>query len=217
MGKLERFDTMLPAIIERSAATTFVETGTFHGESLKYAASLPFRQLHSIELSPLLHHAAETAFADDTRIRLHCGDSTVVLPTVLREVRDRCLLWLDAHYCFLDSARGPKDCPLLEELDAVLAHERRFRVQHVIVIDDYHIFGTGPGDPWLVGKDAVFVPEADWTDVTPARVRALFDRSRPVRMWGDAMFVFPHGLDVTDLRGVADPFAGTERLAGEPG
>jgi hypothetical protein len=212
LGKLDRFSAVLPVIIERSATTTFVETGTFHGESLAYATSLPFAQLHSIELSHALHEDARIAFAHDARVHPHHGDSATVLPAVLADVRDRCLLWLDAHYCFLDSARGPKDCSLLEELDAVLAHEQRLGTQHVIVIDDHHILGTGPDDPWLVGEDVVFVPEADWREVTVERVRGLFDQARQIRVWGDAMFVFPSGLDIADLHGPADPFAGAEQL-----
>lgn len=212
MGKLDRFDAVLPAIVQRSKATTFVETGTFHGESLAYAATLPFRQLHSIELSTALHHAAQRAFAHDSRIHLHQGDSAIVLPRLLQDVEDRCLLWLDAHYCFLDSARGPRDCPLLEELQAVLAHERRLGTQHVIVVDDFHILGTGPGDPWLITKDVVFVPEADWSDTTETRVRGLFSPDRETRLWGDALFILPADLDVTDLQGPADPFANAERI-----
>ncbi|MDQ1295237.1 MAG: hypothetical protein QG608_3122 [Actinomycetota bacterium] len=118
MGKLAEFHDLLAAIVERPGATTFVETGTFHGESLAHASTMAFDRLHSIELSLALHDAATRAF----------------------------------------------------------------------------------------------VPEADWTDVPDLRVLGMFARHRPVRRWGDALFVLPTDLDLVSLHGPDGTFADAERV-----
>jgi hypothetical protein len=51
------------------------------------------------------------------------------------------LFWLDGHYSGGATARGHKDCPVLEELDAIFNSP----FEHVIYIDDARLF-TGKDD-----------------------------------------------------------------------
>ncbi|BCL16663.1 hypothetical protein GCM10017556_44020 [Micromonospora sagamiensis] len=214
MGKLHRLDGLVRHVLNQAPCQVFIETGTFHGESLEYAARLPFDRIHSIELSPQLHRAAADRFAYDNRITVHHGDSARVLPEVLAGLHEPALIWLDAHYCFLDSARGPVDCPLLEEVEAIVAHERAAGLEHIVLIDDYHIFGTSPSSPWLVGDDITFVPEADWSDITPERVRAGFCGGKQFHVWADTLFALPTWIQTADVAIPRDPFAEARPVAG---
>jgi hypothetical protein len=51
------------------------------------------------------------------------------------------LFWLDGHYSGGATAKGDKECPVLEELDAIF----RSPHNHVIYIDDARLF-TGNDD-----------------------------------------------------------------------
>jgi hypothetical protein len=216
MGKLNRLEAPLARILQSHPISTFVETGTFYGESLEYALTLPFRRWHSVELSSELHRRAVVQFSDRPQLTLHRGDSVAVLPTILDELDAAALFWLDAHWCFLDTARGPKDCPLLDEIELIAAHERSRGVDHVIIADDFHIFGTGPQSPWLVNDDVVFVPEADWTAVTVDAIREqLADRGKQFHVLGDALFMTPARIDMRNIPLPLDPYATAMSLTSE--
>ncbi|HEX7658420.1 MAG TPA: hypothetical protein VF444_02985 [Pseudonocardiaceae bacterium] len=214
MGKLRYLAQPVRAVLAQVPARVFVETGTFHGESLEFALGLPFREWHSVELSTDLHAAAGARFGGIADLTLHQGDSAVVLPGILEELREPAVFWLDAHYCLLDSARGPKDCPLIEEVEAIAEHQRRTGLEHVVLVDDYHILGTSPSSAWLVSDDAVFVPEADWSDVTPELICSILgaDCRKQFHVWGDALFALPAWVDVEGIVAPPDPFAAAARI-----
>src|SRR4029078_5799052 len=76
---------------------TFIETGTFTGEMIE-AMRPHFRRLISIEMSPEIHDSARRRFAGDPRIEILLGNSAVVLPRVLGQIREPALFWLDGHF-----------------------------------------------------------------------------------------------------------------------
>jgi hypothetical protein len=57
-----------------------------------------------------------------------------LLPTI----NEPCCFWLDAHAGATKYARGPKDVPLLDELEVISTHHIN---NHIIAIDDAHMFG----------------------------------------------------------------------------
>ena len=57
-----------------------------------------------------------------------------LLPTI----NEPCCFWLDAHAGASKYARGPKDVPLLDELEVIANHHIK---NHIIAIDDAHMFG----------------------------------------------------------------------------
>ncbi len=120
----------------RHALRTFVETGTFRGETIEFM--LPHvDQIHSVELSDQLHAAALEKFKDQPRVHLHKGDSATVLPKIVQELERPALIWLDAHYSAKVTAHGPEETPILAELRAVFG---RSKAPHVILIDDAREF-----------------------------------------------------------------------------
>src|SRR5262249_16050226 len=56
------------------------------------------------------------------------------------------LFWLDGHYSGGDTAKGGRETPIMEEIQAILAHPVR---DHIILIDDAGAFGTWPDYPTL--------------------------------------------------------------------
>lgn len=214
MGKLKRLAQPIGVILDQVPTRVFIETGTFLGESVEFALDLPFRAWHSVELSEELHEAAQARFSNVPDLALHRGDSAVVIPEILEDLREPAVFWLDAHYCFLDTARGPKDCPLVEEVEAIARHEQDTGLEHVVLVDDYHILGTSSSSPWLVSDDVVFIPEADWSEVTPELISSILGASgrKQLHVWGDALFALPPGVDVAKVVVPPDPYVAAQAI-----
>jgi hypothetical protein len=120
----------------RYGLRTFVETGTFRGETIEFL--LPeMEQIHSVELSDQLHAAAVEKFKDRPQVHLYKGDSATVLPQIVDGLTTPALIWLDAHYSAKVTAHGPEETPILAELRAVFG---RSKAPHVILIDDAREF-----------------------------------------------------------------------------
>ncbi len=115
--------------------SVFVETGTYLGDMV-FAMQNQFRQLYSIELSPLFYEAATTRFKGFEHIKILQGDSGEVLKDLVPTLESRALFWLDGHYSGGQTAKGAKDCPIYEELKSILSSP----LNHVILIDDARLF-----------------------------------------------------------------------------
>lgn len=125
---------------------TFVETGTFYGDTLA-AVQDDFERLISIELHPRLARRAARRFGHTPRVRIVQGDSSDQLEAILREVGGPAVIWLDGHYSGMLTARGESgDTPVLRELDAVL---RAGTSADAILVDDARLFGTDPAYPTI--------------------------------------------------------------------
>jgi hypothetical protein len=117
----------------------FVETGTYLGDTVEVLRHY-FDEVFSIELSEKLYKLNKERFQGKENVSLWLGDSGRLLPQVLQHVSaGRILFWLDAHYSGAGTAVEERECPLLAELTAIAAHERK---DHCLVIDDAHMFGN---------------------------------------------------------------------------
>ena len=123
---------------------TFVETGTFKGETLEMAQEL-FAECYSVELSPEYYSAAAHKFEGRRNIHLHSGSS----PAFLAIHREKfsvqpVLFWLDAHWCVAeDTAGADSQSPLLEELQVI----GRLHRDSVVLIDDARLYLCAPPKP----------------------------------------------------------------------
>jgi len=97
----------------------------------------------------------------DNKLKLICGDSSEVLRDVLSELDEPACFWLDAHAGASKYARGDKDVPLLKELEVISNHHVK---NHIIAIDDAHMFGTQQLD---FNGNVI----CDYTDITYERVK----------------------------------------------
>lgn len=116
--------------------TTFVETGTFLGETLNIL-KMHVKAAYSIELHKGLYERARELFRYDPQVSLRFGDSGEELRKLLAAIDEPTLFWLDAHYSGEGTALGGSASPILQELEAILQHPVP---GHVILIDDARCF-----------------------------------------------------------------------------
>jgi len=135
------------ALARAQNCTAFVETGTFRGETTRWAAD-HFETVDTIELSETLYERHHRDLEALGHVTTHLGDSAAVLPKILERLASRrALLWLDGHWCFGETAGAGRECVLLEEL-ATLAD----RPDDVVLIDDARLFLHAPPRPFVADQ-----------------------------------------------------------------
>lgn len=116
---------------------TLVETGTYLGEMVS-AMRYFFESIYSIELSEKLAKEAQELFKTKPSIQIIQGDSSIQLEKLIPNLKQPTLFWLDGHYSGGQTALGNKECPILEELDAIL--QFKYKSESAILIDDARLF-----------------------------------------------------------------------------
>jgi len=171
----ELFDLAKRLGIDLHTFRTFVETGTYLGDTTQ--DMLPFfTSLHTIELSEKFYQLALTRFASEKSVQCHQGDSTDILPLLCPLLDSNTVFWLDGHFSAGPTAQGAKDCPLVEELQAISQH---LSSDALIIIDDARLFGW-KGDQ-------------DWSAITEESLLAVLDPQRIVQS-----FYIPSALHPRD-------------------
>jgi hypothetical protein len=123
----------------------FIETGTYLGDTTFDLRNL-FQKLYTIELSNDLYKKAQVRFDKYKKINVQNGDSAVVLKEILQQINNnRILFWLDGHYSEGITAKSELVTPILNELISIRDHEIKNGINHIILIDDAHLF-TGIDD-----------------------------------------------------------------------
>ena len=120
----------------RHNINTFIETGTYLGETIDYCKS-SFNKLISIELDVALFNNATNKFAHENKITIYHGDSGILLEKVLTDIEETCLFWLDGHYSEGITAKGELNTPIISELNHIFNHPVS---NHIILIDDARLF-----------------------------------------------------------------------------
>lgn len=123
----------------------FVETGTLMGETILRFID-DFDKLYTIELSPYYYNEFNNTNYNREKIKSILGDSSEMLKPVVNELNGDTIFFLDGHYSSGNTAKGTKDCPLLEELSII---NRYFKYEGLIIIDDLRLFGTKVNEDWL--------------------------------------------------------------------
>ena len=124
---------------------TFVETGTFAGETTA-ALAASVERIISIELDAALAEAARVRFAAAPHITILEGNSGELLRRAIASLTEPALFWLDGHYSGSITARGGQDSPITDEIEAILAHPAG---GHVVLIDDARYFNGCDGYPTI--------------------------------------------------------------------
>lgn len=120
----------------------FIETGTYMGDTL-YNVMNHFDRLYSIELSETYANQARKRFND--KVSIIQGDSSVILKPLANEVNGSIFFWLDGHWSGGDTAKGDKDCPLMEEIQTI---HNNYKKRCIVAIDDVRLFGTNVNENW---------------------------------------------------------------------
>lgn len=133
--------------------SVFVETGTYHGDTIRNALEHGFSKIYSIEIDDDLYNKACEQFKNRENVILYKGDSVDIIPEILKNhPNDEITFWLDAHASG-PLAGGKYPCPLIQELEDMSektltinsingAKAEQKNKPYVIFIDDRRLLGT---------------------------------------------------------------------------
>lgn len=113
-----------------------IETGTYMGEMVE-AMKNSFEKIYSIELNEELYQKVAKKFAKDSNVSILHGDSGDVLPSLLKNITEPALFWLDGHYSGGVTSKGNFNTPIKNEIESIFKHPNK---NHVILIDDARLF-----------------------------------------------------------------------------
>lgn len=117
----------------------FIESGTFMGETIFKYEQL-FKQLHTIEIKSEFYNKVKNQYKGN-KITFHLGDSSIKLNEICPSITNNAIFFLDGHWSSGNTGRGNKDCPIYEELTAIIKH---LNTKAIVIIDDCRLFGIGP-------------------------------------------------------------------------
>jgi hypothetical protein len=130
---------------KKSGYSILVETGTFKGDTIEAERNV-FEQIISVELGRDLYEKAVKRFKKYDHISLYHGDSGKVLKDIVAGLKRPAIFWLDGHYSGGVTARGEKDCPIFEEVEAIF---QKGTFRHILLIDDAECFTGQDGYPTI--------------------------------------------------------------------
>jgi len=110
----------------------FVETGSGDGSAIQIAANAGFREIYSIELSPVWYKHCQQKFKVFGNVKLIFGDSRFALEQVINKIHEPITFWLDAH-CSGGETAGGDIIPIFDEIKIISRHKIK---THTIAIDD---------------------------------------------------------------------------------
>lgn len=139
--------------IKRFSPDVFIETGTYKGKMI-YAVMPYIQEIYSIELDEKHATNAKKRFEGYPNIHIIQGESSEVLPELLKGIDKKCLFWLDAHYSGGSTAKAELQTPIMQELDCIFRHPKAD--EHIILIDDARCF-AGENDYPTLGNLRKFI------------------------------------------------------------
>jgi hypothetical protein len=128
----------------------FIETGTNEGNTI-FAMEPYFKTLYTIELSSEYYTKTKSKYHGN-KIQFIFGDSALQLQYIFERLDENSILFLDGHWSGGNTAKGPKDCPLIEEITLIAKYCKK---ECIIIIDDYRLFSIGPQHGY----------DQDWSDI----------------------------------------------------
>ncbi len=137
----------IQTIAREQGCRSFIETGTFYGQSVNRMRR-HFERVVSIELCDPLFEYNRKAFRGYLNVRMIHGDSASRLGEAIESARGNILYWLDGHYSGEGTAIGESASPIHRELDII---RERYRKGDCILIDDARMF-TGSGGYPPIGE-----------------------------------------------------------------
>jgi hypothetical protein len=122
-----------------AVGNVFIETGTYHGDTIKLALKNGFQKVYSVELNQELFDAACEMFRGDERVHLVYGESPEGIESILSDLNEEATFWLDAHASGPLAGGKSGGTPILDELRMIEKHHIK---SHTIMIDDRRLFGS---------------------------------------------------------------------------
>lgn len=131
-------DPRRPFSIYRTNERILVEGGSYLGGGIQAALDAGFDRVLSYEISTGLYNKTKDRFAGNSNVTV-LQKPTQYMYEELKDIDERIVFWLDAHYSFLDTSFHETTCPILEELHEISKHHIK---THTILVDDLRLFGT---------------------------------------------------------------------------
>jgi hypothetical protein len=138
---------LLEKIAAEFGVDTFVETGTYKGETAVWA-SRHFRQVYTIENYRPTYDQTVKTHGHLRNVEFLYGHSASTLPAVLHKLAGDSIFWLDAHWMGEGSYGEADECPVLNEIR--LLNESGHT--HFILIDDARLFLSPPPLPHALAQ-----------------------------------------------------------------
>jgi len=133
---------LVTLIKEHFEIDSFIETGTYKGQTAIWAAGL-FNKVYTIENSRELYGLLENTINNYKNIHQIFGNSASELDKIVAEIKNPAIFWLDAHWCGGSTYGALDPCPLLKEIMIIQQSE----LNHIIIIDDARLFLKPPPEP----------------------------------------------------------------------
>lgn len=139
------FASPSPSFIKRSCIkrncypnATWVETGTYLGETTRFMSKLGTK-VFSIEPEPTLFLNAKIRLGKIKNVEILNGTSEDILPNLLPNINGDVNFWLDGHYSMGNTFKGERDTPITQELDVISNNFSHFD-KVCVLIDDVRCF-----------------------------------------------------------------------------
>ncbi len=127
---------ILKQVKNATSYEVLIESGTYLGAMVEALIDC-FSRIYSIELSEKLYQDAVKKFSGVNNVTIIQGDSGEIMKHLMEEIGEPAIFWLDGHYSAGITAKGEKECPIIEELSAIF-NAKKFN--HAILIDDARLF-----------------------------------------------------------------------------
>lgn len=121
---------------KRTGAKNLVETGTYMGEMVD-ATKKCFEKIISIELDTTLALKAQQQFQKDKNVTILQGDSSALLPSIVKSISGKTIFWLDAHYSGGITAKGAEYTPIISEVKTIANYPQD---NTTLLVDDARLF-----------------------------------------------------------------------------
>lgn len=118
---------------------TFIESGTFTGQSVQLALECGFQKIISVEISKENFEFTQDKFKENKNVKIIHGDSYMEFPNICKNLNKRSIFWLDGHFDVFSDTLGFMKCPILKELESISNSTVK---NHIIMIDDVRVFGN---------------------------------------------------------------------------
>jgi hypothetical protein len=182
-------------MIECHNVKAFVETGTFKGNTTKWASNY-FEKVYTIEKSEVIFNLYSNELKT-YNIHTYFGDSRDILPLILPKIENETtLFWLDGHFMGGNTAGADDPCPLMGELAIILSRKN----EDIILIDDARLFSTlkrVPKYPTII--DIMDLTTSPYTDNCRQPVIQPETKKLMLYVCEDVIFIIPDKQNIRNI------------------
>jgi len=125
--------------------------------------------LYTIEFSEKYYNNTKNRYSGD-KINFILGDSSIVFESLLPNISDKSIFFLDGHWSGGDTGQSNKDCPLDEEITHI---NNLFTNDAIIIIDDFRLFGLDSSSGKL-GEDWTKINKQNLLNILQGRINKVY-------------------------------------------